>query len=334
MALGDTYPNTSPKTMIFVKRKQEPSPIIYFILIISLILGISFDIWSQNYNLVSKEISIIESGNLVKKNILSNHPVGRIAEVLSNFFYGLSASIFILVFIQNRIDAKEQEQRENNLNQINQAININVFDSLFKTLIPIEIYEILKKDTINNKILRKNAIWIYDFKEFQGKIELIQTMKYQLHNTSIEEVLNPFIITFKKTPTAINSSLEIARCQLEGQLLFEWDTKDKTQTKGVKKETHEEIIFELKIPAKKYVDAYFIFKTIYEESVTDFYSTRYPIINADLTVTFPEEYEFEILELMSTDFKCTLCEKNRHFYEIRGGILPYQSFLYFLKKKI
>jgi hypothetical protein len=76
-----------------------------------------------------------------------------------------------------------------------------------------------------------------------------------------------------------------------------------------------------------------VIKQVYSaDNIYDTYFTRFPIINATLTASFPDGYEFELFQSLSSELSATLSESTRSIYEARGGMLPGQGFVYSLKK--
>ena len=148
------------------------------------------DYFASSINLVSKEIKVIESGNIVTKQLLFIPFISKITHLLCIFLYTLSASIFVSVFIINRLEQNRKEEHKKELERLRNSINIDVFDSLFKTLIPEEIFKVIKNGIIDNKIIRKNVQYIFDFKEIESGIELTETIKYETYNVGHHFVLN------------------------------------------------------------------------------------------------------------------------------------------------
>ncbi len=88
------------------------------------------------------------------------------------------------------------------------------------------------------------------------------------------------------------------------------------------------------IPAKDYVKVTIVLLTEYhKEEVSDYYASRYAVINASLTAQFPPSYEFDIFQSFSTEMRLVIDEDNRRRWELDGAALPHQGFQFFLKKK-
>lgn len=92
-------------------------------------------------------------------------------------------SIFVSVFVTNRLESIQRIKQESELNEIRECINKDVFDGVFKSLVPNEIYDVINNDIIKTDLIRRNVVWVYDFSELgDGAIFLKQTLKSELHN--------------------------------------------------------------------------------------------------------------------------------------------------------
>jgi hypothetical protein len=88
------------------------------------------------------------------------------------------------------------------------------------------------------------------------------------------------------------------------------------------------------IPPGKVVDVTLVYVTMYENNYVDNgYFTKCPMVNAKLTANYPEEYEFDLFQALSSELEPTLKLANRTIHEAKGGILPHQGFVFSLKKK-
>lgn len=323
---------------------------LWFVLLLSVIGGI-LAFYSSESGFVTEQIITLDAqGNQQTFSALKQSPLAWILSVASTFAFSMAISIFIAVFVINRLDKALAKEKEKELKTIQEAINVDIFDSLFKTLVPEEIFEVFKSDVISNKIVRKNANWIYDFTETgQGEeIELVQTIKYELHNVSHESVQDAISATFDGH--GLGNGIRKAVCMFEGQELASFDAQDINKEPPQKEEKitskdgkvnvtrfpngHSKLLINVEIPPNKKIDVTVVYVTLYDHFfVNDGYFTKYPMINASLTATYPEEYDFEIFQALSSELKQTLKQKNRSIYEVQGGILPHQGFVFTLKRK-
>lgn len=321
-----------------------------WVVVVLIAIGAWFAYLSSQTGFISVQTSILNSsGEISKVTQIQQSAKGAIYSISSLFLFSLGASIFISLFVSNKIEAQLAEEKENELRKIQEAINVDVFDSLFKKLVPEEIFRVIKSDVINNKIVRKDANWIYDFRELEHdktKIELTQTIKYELHNVSHEPINDAINAVFDAHGIA---GLRRAVCMLEGKVSSSYETPsdtfeipdkevieysdDKTVTITRTPDGYTKVSIDVNIPPSKKIDVTLVYITIYENNyVNDGYFTKYPMINATLTATYPEDYEFDIFQSLSSTMQKTLSEKNRSIYEVKGGILPRQGIVFTLKK--
>jgi len=303
----------------------------------SLALGILFTCLASNQSLVTKQINVIDkNGQISPTTDIDYSNAYKTYNFLSQLFITLSFSIFIAGFITNAIEKKQREKDELELEKLRQAINVDVFDSLFKTIIPKEIFSIIKSEIIMNKVIRKDANWYYDFTTEDDKIILRQTKSQKIINNSDEFVSNPFRIEIDNCPTS-DSILEYASCMLEHNKTIVYSSEDLENNQGVNIEHIDEyksiIDFKIEIPPKREVEFTLIFKNIYNGVCYDEYRTFHPLVNANLIVNFPIEYEFSIYSSMSSEMKLMIDEPSRKIYQLKGAILPKQGFSFNLLKK-
>lgn len=147
----------------------------------------------------------------------------QILKLTTNFLYALAATIFITVFIATKLQEAQQTKKEEELKELHNAININVFDSLFKTIIPEKIFKIIKQDIIENKVLRKDAKWLFEFSELENKIICRQTTRYELHNLSQQEVNDPITLDLDSLGGSKYSIISAECLSASGEVLVHYD---------------------------------------------------------------------------------------------------------------
>jgi hypothetical protein len=259
----------------------------------------------------------------------------RILQLISTFLYTLAASIFISVFVTNRIEEFRNRAYVAQQQALANAINKNVFDALFKTLMPTEIFEIIRDEIIKIEIVRRNALWTYDFTEINEGIQLRHTLKYEFHNVSDNVITDPLVTLTGDYGS--ETRLEKVSCFCEGTPtnFFDRDSPDKVNHVTVTREGDmQKIEASFMVPPKKHVDVTYVFRTIYpKDCVKDVFFSKDAVIGARLMATYPPEYELKLLQSFSKTLECTLEEPGRSIFETKGGILPKQGFLYSLQRK-
>ena len=313
------------------------------IIIVSIIIGVILNLYSWN---LPQEISTISCFIDGKVDIIHPRILSQVLNIISIFLYTFGISIFISFFIISRIEAmrtaeqaesqsSRHEQHERELKKLNEAISLNIFDSLFKKLMPEELFIIVKETIINSKIIRRNASWDLDFDLVNDHILLRQTISYELENVSNEKVINPnLIISDNDDNEDILLSIVLIKngCR---EIIYDKNKGINSQNVKLKdngdNKTDTEVNVEIEPKSK--IDMIFVWQVKYHKDfVRDAYFSLYPIINAELNARFPVGYKFNIFPAMSNKLEKTLEEDTRVKYKVYGGILPEQGFVFELKE--
>jgi hypothetical protein len=261
----------------------------------------------------------------------------QILGLLKNFLYGLGAAIFITVFVADKLQKSLHEEKQKELNRLNDSISVNVFDSLFKTIIPKEIFQIIKQEIIENKVLRREAKWIYDFTLRDEVMICRQTTRYELHNLSHAEISDPIRLDLDALGGS-SYTLVSAVCHSEfGNVLVEYKPEDPANNLNIEVQREGNkltVFYSVKIPAKSYAEYNTVFERAYVGDITDAQGTKVPVVGADIIVNFPAGYHFDIMPLMSTKPRLISESSTQKIFRVEGGVLPNQGFIYHLTKKM
>lgn len=312
--------------------------ITWYLLLVVLIAFLAFalDVFSSRLTVEIGPKSILNQDGQIITSLEVVYPLWhQIINLLKNFLYGLSAAIFITVFVANRLEQAQRKEKEDELNKLNEAINVNVFDSLFKAIIPEEIFKIIKQDIIENKVVRKDAKWVYNFEEVDGKILCTQTTRYELHNLSHALVSDPVKLELDSLGGEEYKILSAECLSKSGEELVRYDPCDTDKNKNIEVKSNGRITsvaYTVKIPAESYVEYKTVFQRSYSGDITDAQGTRVPVIGADIIVNYPIGYEFDISPMMSSFPRLITESATQKIYKVEGGILPQQGFVFFLKK--
>tara|TARA_A100001391_G_scaffold156327_1_gene114241 strand:- start:1170 stop:2120 length:951 start_codon:yes stop_codon:yes gene_type:complete len=310
----------------------------WYLLLVVLIAFLAFalDISSSRLTVEIGPKSILDKDGQVTTSLEVTYPLWhQIVNLLKNFLYGLSAAIFITVFVANRLERAQKKEQEDELNLLNKAINVNVFDSLFKTIIPVEIFKIIKQEIIENKVVRKDAKWVYNFEETGGKIVCTQTTRYELHNLSQASVSDPIKLELDSLGGEEYKILSAECLSKSGQRLVHYDPTDADNSENVKVESNGRITtvaYTVNIPPESHVEYKTVFQRAYSGDITDAQATKVPVIGADIIVNYPEGYDFDISPMMSSFPRLITQSSTQKIYKVEGGILPKQGFVFYLKR--
>lgn len=163
----------------------EKGPSVYVLLgIVLFVLAILSNIYANSFTLESKLITVLDTNSQVITKQILTEPLSRLLLTLfGTFLFALSGSVFITLFVTNRIRASQRLIEEQRLKDLQAAINVDVFDSLFKTLMPEELFSVIKRHIIDSRIVRRDEMWIYDFTSVQtNEIDVQQTIKTKIVN--------------------------------------------------------------------------------------------------------------------------------------------------------
>lgn len=301
------------------------------ICILVLLVGIASDYYSRTVVPRPMERVTIQDGLPKRELTLVPKPEAIITAILGTFCYTLSASIFIIVFIENRINADWGEKLE----KLRQDINRNVFDALFGVFVPEEILKTIKKDIINNQTVRKNTRWELNFVEIDNDLKLIQTIEYEIENVSARSAKNFLKTKLQKFAKNEYSCLRKASVKVnrEEVCYYEKDNRQNGIRVCEEDNTPSSIEYLLELPPNWTADVVNIFETTYYNGRTngaiDFLGTIYPTINIVLEVIYPHDnYEFELFPLLSYSLDEQPTRDGELKYSINGGILPYQGVIF------
>lgn len=296
----------------------------------------ALDVLSSNLTVEIGPKSLLNKDGTVITTVEVVYPLWhQIVNFMKNFLYGLAAAIFITVFVANKLQRTQQEEKENELKKLNEAVNVNVFDSLFKTIIPEEIFKIIKQDIIENKVVRREAKWIYNFVESDDKIICTQTTRYELHNLSQASVSNPIKLQLDSLGGEKYKVISAECLSRAGDILVHYDPLNEDNNKNIKvDEAGKKLTVEytVNIPPENYVEYKTVFERSYSGDITDAQGTLVPVIGADIIVNFPEGYDFDVSPLMSSKPRLITESSTQKIYRVEGGILPNQGFVFYLAK--
>lgn len=314
---------------------QEMS--LYLLLVVFVAaIGLSIDVIISNVDVQLESTTILDQTGKKVNTLQVSYPLWhQVLGLITNFFYGLAAAIFITVFVANRLQKSQQDEKQKELNKLNELININVFDGLFKTIIPKEIFKVIKQDIIESRVVRKEAKWIYDFSLSGGKIVCRMTTRYELHNLSQETVTDPIKLELDALG-GDEYKIILAEClSRSGERTVHYDPSDLENNKNISIDhqgNKTTVEYSVSIPPENFVEYKTVFERTYDSNIVDAQVTKVPVIGADIIVNFPQGYKFEISPTMSNKPRLITESSIQKIYRVEGGILPYQGFTYYLVK--
>lgn len=312
-------------------------------LILVIVLGaIIIDFQGNNYDLIFEHIEVPKGNNTTLSKETVYIPVAvQLLKLLSNFLYALAVTLFVSIFIVRKLEKAQRDKDESDIQKLHEAININIFDALFKKLIPEEIFQVVKSEIIENKIIRKKAQWDLIFEELEDdKIKLNSTTHYQLHNISRDTVTNPISIELDQVESS-SFVVNNAKCVSSNRkdILVRYDKNDEASKKNISINPTEnnkglKIDYSVEIPPNDYIESTFEFSTEYLNHVHDIQITKYPIIDLNINFIFPSNFALNIQETMSNKLRLISSGTTHRTYKVEGGILPKQGIFFELIRRI
>lgn len=317
--------------------KKSYTTIFVVVSILLLAIGGALDYLSSSTPLDSEEIKVIENSQITTKDVLVVPINARVLRVISIALYSLGISIFISVAIITRLEKTRLSELEEQSERLRESINHDVFDAVFKKLMPQEIFSAVKETIIEAKMIREDAQWIYDFEIKGDKCNIRQTIIYNLTNPGNSEMKDPIVADLDKHGG--EDRLTKAVCEIDGQEVLRYNEGESTH-ESVTITDHEDegiqkITMNTLIPGRKTAKFTFVYHiTRDKEHIEDLYFSKYPIINGSITANFPEGYDFILWLSASGTPKVILSEKDRKIITISGCFLPQQGYQYRLKRKV
>ncbi|MNJ50845.1 hypothetical protein D3C77_461330 [compost metagenome] len=260
----------------------------------------------------------------------------QIAGFAKNLLYGVGVAIFITIFISSKLQQALHEEKKKELEALTSAVNNNVFDGLFKVVIPEEIFDVIKREIIGNKALRREAKWIFEFSACEGGILCRQTTSYELHNLSSEEIKDPVSLELDSLGGEKYEVIS-AEChdKTGGRLAgyYGVDDPDNSNVNVRPMDCGNTVVdYLVKIPAESHVVYKTIYNRIYGGDLVDAQATKVPLVGVDIIVSFPLGYDFGIHPLMSNAPKLISEGATQKIWRVSGGLLPNQSIVFYLNK--
>ena len=307
------------------------------LILIVILVGVFLDFQGSNYKVSYQSIEIAVGPNETEqKTVVVVPPVVQIFKLLANFFYGLAVALFATIFVARKLEQDQKQKHEEELDKLREAVNINVFDALFKTLIPEEIFQIVKTEIIENKSIRKKAHWNFVFSEVGNHIKMTATTHYELHNVSKGPVSDPVKINIEPLSSGAQEIIKAQCLSSDGVALINYDPGSPSNNKNITIDNLSSggklVSYTVTVPSKDYIVSTFEYSAIYTGNVYDCQHTRFPIIDLNISVVFPSGYRFTIYPSLSNELK-TISEGDTHKnFKVEGGVLPRQGIIYMLEK--
>ena len=213
---------------------------------------------------------------------------------------------------------------------------MDVFNGLFRKLVPDEIFAVIKRDIISTPVIRRDALWFLEFykKENDNHIFLRTDIEFSLINLSNNIIDYPVLSVCESLSEDEDKLIKVvAKRNNDIENLYEVN-KSNDRCNYEDKNGEKVLSVKYSINPKEKIILNIIWETKYiSEEIKDAFFSQTALVNAKLEIRHPEEYEFNLFSSMSSPFVLQKVEKDRSTYLAEGGILPLQGLVYNLRKK-
>lgn len=280
--------------------------------LIIIFVGISMMYFSNDYTPKLETIKIVdkESGKIEYKPNYNIEFSGYLLNIAGQSLISVGVGILLIVFISEILTKQDRKNFEKKIEEFQKKTAEDAMLSVFDTLIDKSFYDIIRRDIIGIKLIRKNVNWSYIIQEDGGKKTLKRIITYDLHNltsTKQSDIIKTQIgnnkhTTITKNVVKINNiCLKMEETSVnKGFTIFEGETY--IEPNGV-------------ISVNIEIEQHFNSDYIYETHVTN-----HPLTDLTLTVIKPKNSTFELTHKLSSTLELTTNSDELLVYKANGGI--------------
>lgn len=299
-----------------------------WIIILIVLISIVIDYFSSDLTPILKTQTVITEEETKTIKYYSYSWYYNFLRIIVNVLYTLAISLFISVFILKKLEEEENEIFQDRILKLQEGINQNVFDEIFKKLINPEIFDLIKTDIINRESIRKNAKWIYDIIEVDNKLKIIQTINYELFNQTRKKINESMVLNFMPNNDH-NVKIIGFKCTAGNTIIHNDNNNLDSFSTSQNKE------YQFNIEPDSHVNISLIIENIYENvNILDNHISKYPLLGLDIEFNYPSNYELEVTPSFSSPLNIRTDHNNKRIYENVRAILPGQGITYRIKKNI
>ena len=210
-----------------------------------------------------------------------------LVNVLENICVALLVSGFILRYIEKQ----DREIFHHEIINVQKQTAQDAIQSVFQRLIDKNTFEMIQKDIFQGKFVRKNVTWKYTIKkkdENNKEITLTRIIQYTLKNITQETQNERFYIYSDST----NIHCKLTCTKISVKQNKQWEEL------SIKKDEKGKEYREVKLEEQKELEVSLEMIEKFNETLDYIYavhSPRFGMVGLKLDVSFPEDYEFEIV---------------------------------------
>lgn len=300
------------------------------IIILLFVVSICLMYFTNQYDISSKNLELINNGNIEQKTIwyLSNQTL--FLNILGIVVLNIAVALFISSFFLRYIEKSEKESFYNKLQEFQKETAKDAIKATFERVIDNDLFSIIEQDILNANFLRRNVQWDFDiYENDEKKLELKRTLTYNLKNITTKDQEETFSISSNNN---MHSKTEIIECKYKsaGDKEYKIVAFDSTNTQSTLEASNK-----IEVKANSEVQVVVVFKEVFSQNyIYESHSTRFPIVGLNLTVNYPKEYEFEIIvQTFSNKLEVTSSSDGKKKFETKKAIYKGQGMEFLCYKK-
>jgi CheY-like chemotaxis protein/nitrogen-specific signal transduction histidine kinase len=275
-----------------------------------------------------------------KRIIFSNwHHVFSIASVI---FYTTGISVFITVFVSNKIESYERRKFEIKVAELQNSIAKSAFESVYNMLMPDELFKCIQDEIMHKKVVRKNAYWDYRFEiTNDNKIICERKFSYQLENIGRSKTENPVEMSFTHDDDSVSKLIyAISKHRDRTISTYNVDKPEDHFGLDIRKEANRTTVKfkgDIHPGTENCLFVSNIIRKEYTSFIQEVFFTRLPTIDGTLLIQYPNTLTLNFIPSTSSEFKKhedpPFHDKKIVIYQFQGGVLPKQGFAFMLNRK-
>jgi hypothetical protein len=294
-----------------------------------IVVGFILMYFSNNYSVDLQQLRIVESttGKITYEPDYKINFDGYVYSAIGQTLISFGVSIVFVIYIGEILTKRERKDFEKKLSDFQKSTAEGAILSVFDTIIEKSFYDIIRRDVIGIKLIRKNVTWSYIIEDNNGKASLKRIINYELHNLTS---------TIQEDPVRV--SIGSNRHSKTLQALVEIGQGDKKQKLELK-ESSEVDGFKL-LEGKVAVDpnGHLIVTIEFEQQFNSDYiyechMTNHPLTDLTLNVNKPKNYSFSLSQQLSSRLELFTDKENLLTYKSKGAIYKGQSIEFYSEKR-
>lgn len=305
----------------------------YFVIgALIIFVGVLISILWGEVEFVPKQILTLDSNHqTVTKDYVFPKIVYPIMNFVSSAVIPFGITLIITMFFVNNFTKQENKQLQEQLLAFQNNTAENAIYSIFKTIIEPSFFEIVKEDVLNCKMIRKDAKWIYDIEEKDGKMKMTRTISYTVKNLSTKnqsEIVKASGFSNSYVKTQVVELKYKKQGDSNGFQTIYSINDENPEESSASVEKNIEVEGANSVEIIKKITQIFESKFVYE---THF--ANEPLTDLEIEVNFPENYIFSLNNSFLGQFiDQPIVESKRIVYKFKKAILKGQGIEFFCEK--